>query len=89
MRRFKFGLVLLAVLLMFFVTSRCVFAVNGVEAEAAITEAESEIVECYGAVAEAERAGANVSDLIVKLDEAGGLLAEAENAYKVGNVRAL
>jgi hypothetical protein len=55
------------------------------EASLAIGEADSALRRAFEAVLEAERAGANVSDLIVKLDEAGGLLAEAENAYRVGN----
>lgn len=57
----------------------------GDEASSAIGEADNALRMAFEAVLEAERAGANVSDLIVKLDEAGGLLAEAENAYRVGN----
>jgi hypothetical protein len=55
------------------------------EASLAIGEADDALRLAFEAVLEAERAGVNVSDLIVKLDEAGGLLAEAENAYRVGN----
>ena len=55
------------------------------EASSAIGEADNALRMAFEAFLEAERAGANVSDLIVKLDEAGGLLAEAENAYRVGN----
>jgi len=55
------------------------------EASSAIGEADNALRMAFEAVLEAERAGANVSDLIVKLDEAGRLLAEAENAYRVGN----
>jgi hypothetical protein len=55
------------------------------EASSAIGEADSALRLAFEAVLEAERAGVNVSDLIVKLDGAGGLLAEAENAYRVGN----
>jgi hypothetical protein len=55
------------------------------EASLAIGEADNALRMAFEAVLDAERAGANVSDLIVKLDEAGGLLAEAENAYRVGN----
>jgi hypothetical protein len=55
------------------------------EASSAIDEADNALRMAFEAVLEAERAGANVSDLIVKLDEAGGLLAEAENAYRIGN----
>jgi hypothetical protein len=55
------------------------------EASSAIGEADDALRMAFEAVLEAEKAGANVSSLIVKLDEAGGLLAEAENAYIVGN----
>jgi len=55
------------------------------EASSAIGEADNALRMAFEAVLEAERAGVNVSDLIVKLDEAGGLLAEAENAYRIGN----
>jgi hypothetical protein len=54
-------------------------------AEAKIGEAEGAFISAYEAVLDAERAGANVSDLIVKLNEAAKLLAEAENAYRIGN----
>jgi hypothetical protein len=57
----------------------------GDEASSAIGEADNALRRAFEAVLEAERAGVNVSDLIVKLDGAGGLLAEAENAYRVGN----
>jgi hypothetical protein len=55
------------------------------EASSAIGEADNALRRAFEAVLEAERAGANVSDLIVKLDGAGRLLAEAENAYRIGN----
>ena len=55
------------------------------EASSAIGEADSALRLAFEAVLEAEKAGANVSDLIVKLGEAGRLLAEAENAYRIGN----
>lgn len=70
----------------FFISRTCLFAVNASdEASSAIGEADNALKHAFNAVLEAERAGANVSDLIVKLSEAGGLLAEAENAYRVGN----
>jgi hypothetical protein len=55
------------------------------EAEAKIGEAEGAFNAAYNAVLEAERAGANISTLIVKLNVAGGFLAEAKNAFRVGN----
>ena len=56
------------------------------EASSAIGEADNALRMAFEAVLEAERAGVNVSDLIVKLDGAGGLLAEAEVAYWTGNL---
>jgi hypothetical protein len=55
------------------------------EASSAIGDADNALRRAFEAVLDAERAGANLSDLIVKLDEAGRLLAEAENAYRIGN----
>jgi hypothetical protein len=55
------------------------------EASLAIGEADDALRFAFEAVLEAERAGVNVSDLIVKLDEAGGLLAEAEIELRGGN----
>jgi len=54
-------------------------------ASSAISEANDALRRAFEAVLEAERVGANVSGLIVKLNEVGGLLAEAEIAYKNGN----
>jgi hypothetical protein len=55
-------------------------------ASSAISEANDALRRAFEAVLEAERVGANVSGLIVKLNEVGGLLAEAEIAYRNGNV---
>ena len=58
---------------------------NSYEASSAIKEAEDALEQAFLAVLEAEMVGANVSVLMVKLSDAGGLLAEAEMAYRVGN----
>lgn len=55
------------------------------EVWAKILEADNAVSQAFAAVLEAEEAGANVSDLIFKLDNAGRLLAEAETAYRSGN----
>jgi len=47
--------------------------------------AEGALSSTFLAILEAERAGANVSGLMAKLDEAGRLLVEAEIAYRNGN----
>jgi len=57
----------------------------GEETSSAIGEADNALRRAFEAVLEAERAGVNISDLIVKLDEAGGLLAEAEIELRGGN----
>jgi hypothetical protein len=44
-------------------------------------EAEAILRGCFGAVAEAEAAGANVSNLLVVLNEAGGLLDRGRLAF--------
>lgn len=50
-------------------------------AAAAISSAKNTVVGCYGAVEEAEAAGANVTVLVATLNEAGSLLSQAELAY--------
>ncbi len=55
------------------------------EASVAIGEADNALRRAFNAVWELESIGANVSGLMVKLNEAGALLAAAENAYRMGN----
>ena len=61
------------------------FAVSKTEAEEALNVAENGLSQAYVAVAEAESAGANISGLQVKLNDAGALLATARSAYGAGN----
>jgi len=56
------------------------------EASSAIGDADNALRRAFEAVLEAESAGANVSGLIARLNEAGELLAEAEIARKIGSV---
>ena len=83
----KAPLLFLLVFMVFSLSLTCLpfYVSAGDEASSAIGGADNALRQAFEAVLEAERAGANVSDSIVKLDGAGGLLAEAENAYKVGN----
>lgn len=53
------------------------------DAETVIATAEESIVVCYQAVADADKAGANTTALVVKLNEAGELLSKAKLAIKV------
>jgi hypothetical protein len=50
-----------------------------------IALAQNKLVECYHAATVAEAAGANISSLTSKLNEAGSLFSQAEFAYSSGN----
>lgn len=52
-------------------------------ATASIEGAENALVSAYQAVLEVDQVGANVSGLLVKLNEAGELLAKAHIAYRL------
>jgi len=55
------------------------------EASSAIGDADNALRHAFEAILEAERAGANVSGLIARLNEAGLFLAEAEIELRGGN----
>jgi hypothetical protein len=55
------------------------------DAEIAIQSAENTVLNCYWAVFEAEKAGANVSSLLEVLNEASWLLSKARVAYNNGD----
>jgi len=55
------------------------------EAELRIGEAEMAVSSAYVAVLEAERSGANVSVLLIKLTYSGSFLAEAQMCYRNGD----
>ena len=57
------------------------FAADKVAVDGALIDAENDLSSAYVAVGEAEKAGANVSELLVELRFAGTLLAEAYNTY--------
>jgi hypothetical protein len=59
------------------------FGTDRENAFSAISAAEEKVVSCYMAVADAQRAGANVSDLLEVLNEAGWLLSKAKLAYSM------
>jgi hypothetical protein len=54
-------------------------------ADAAIASAKSKLIESFNDAKAAEAAGANITDLTDKLNIAGLLLSEAEQAYSSGN----
>ena len=53
-------------------------------AVSAIDRAEEAVVSAYDAVLKAEQAGADVSGLLVRLNDAGEVLAEAQVAFRLG-----
>jgi hypothetical protein len=55
------------------------------EADVAVRQAFNATLQAFNATLEAERAGANVSGLIVRLNEAGSMLDAAEIALKNGD----
>ena len=55
------------------------------DASASVGEADVAVRQAFNATLDAERAGANVSGLILRLNEAGGILVEAEMALGNGN----
>jgi len=86
MKRYKsaiFVSALSAILLSGF--SRVCLAVDKTDAEKALDDAENALASAYLAAVEAENAGANVSRLNLKLRIAGECLANANNAFRLGN----
>lgn len=73
----------------------CVFLLSGFavscraasesDAQSAVDRASKRIITCYGAVASSAKAGANVSSLLVVLNDAGGLRDRAEVALASGD----
>jgi len=83
----KFSLVLLMSLVLasqFFIFETFAEASKDV-AVLALTDAEGVMVSAYQAVSRAEEAGANVSGLLARLNEAGGFLARARMVYDFGD----
>ena len=76
----------LLVLVLVGLFSHGVFVARGAdEASSSVGEADVAVRRAFNATLDAERAGANVSGLILRLNEAGEILAEAEIALKDGN----
>ena len=47
--------------------------------------ANTAVEQAFNAVLEAEKAGANVTALLAQLNDAAGILAQAENSYRTGD----
>jgi len=76
---------LLCLFLVLALTTVCM-ATSEDEVTSKISEANNALREAFKTVLEAEEAGANVSGLVAKLNEAGGFLSEAEMAYRNGDL---
>jgi len=83
----KFSLVLMVFLVFAsqFLISETFAEASKDVAASALTDAEGVVVSAYQVVLRAEEAGANVSGLLVRLNEAGGFLARARMAYDFGD----
>ena len=82
-RREFYACIAFLVLLLSFPLQNC-FGIDRIVVDQALSGAENALASCYVAVADAERAGANASDLTFRLNLAGELLAKAYNAYRLG-----
>jgi len=80
-RSFPIFALLFALALSIFPLEVC--AADAGEAALAIERAEEIVVSCYQVVLEAESAGGDVSSLLARLNEAGGLLAQAHILYRL------
>ena len=85
--RHKFSSITLLVLLML---SLFFLSIAPVDAQTTPTESKLEAAKAavelaFGAVLDAEEAGANVTDLMFRLNYITELLAKAENSYRTGN----
>ena len=82
----KYSLLLVFIILFAMVAyaSPPVFAETS-SADTAISAAKSKLLESFNDARAAEAAGANITDLTDKLNVAGLLLSEAEQAYSSGN----
>ena len=75
--------------MLYVISANCCFRVclgaSGEDAWSAISDAESMIADCYMAIVDAERCGANITGLVEVLNEAGLLLSLAKLAYSSGD----
>jgi hypothetical protein len=76
---------MLALTLVFAMRLNVCFALDQSQAQAAVANADGGLASAYVAVAEAEQAGGNVTQLVASLQVAGGLLDDAHDAYRLGD----
>jgi hypothetical protein len=83
--KFSSVLIILLVFASQFFVSVTKATVSESEAASALANAEEMVSSAYQAVSKAEESGANVSSLLVRLNEAGWFLARAQVAYNSGD----
>ena len=86
MSRFRYWFVVTACFI--FVACALVFTASAADepsAASAVEKAETDSIAAYEAMLAAEQAGADVSNLVVQMNNAVGRLAEAEVAYRLGD----
>ncbi|MGD0451252.1 MAG: hypothetical protein ABSA79_09405 [Candidatus Bathyarchaeia archaeon] len=66
-------------------TEPCVFAQTD-QTASKLQAANTAVEQAFKAVLDTEKAGANVTDLRVQLNNAEGILAQAENSYRTGDL---
>jgi hypothetical protein len=79
-----------ATIFIFLALSSCLFGGHYVSAQTDQTESKLQVAnnaveQAFNAVLDAEKAGANVTGLLVQLNDAAGILAQAENSYRTGD----
>jgi hypothetical protein len=85
-RRAIFSILFLVVMSIAFFSVPIVVQAQKSNAESAISNVHSELVQCFDAAKAAEYSGANISRLTAILNSAGLLLSQAEGAYSVGDM---
>jgi len=83
--RLSFVLMLFLVMASQFFVSATIAEVGEDEGASGLIDAEEKVLSAYLAVLEAEKTGANVSVLLVRLNEAGEFLARAHVEYRLGD----
>lgn len=77
---------IVAFLIIIIATNLQVTLVEASGEQASINAADASINQAFKNVLTIEKAGGDVTELLARLNDAGELLAEAENAYKSGNM---
>ncbi len=62
-----------------------VFGASEAEASAIMDGTEETIIQCYSAIAKADNVGANISTLLMTLQQAGELLSQASLSFNTGD----